>query len=217
LIFLKLLLDIFFIYISNVFPWVFPHLRKPPILFPLPRASMTVLPNLPTHSPTPVLCPGIPLPWGIENPQAQGSLLPLMPTRDIFGQNQYVPPCVLFGWSSSPQELQWRKGVWPVDTIAPSTGLQNPSAPSVPSPTPPSGTSSSVQWLASSILLCICQALSEPLRRQPYQASISKHFPASTISSRFGDCIWDGSPDGVELKVLIPMSHSSQPPLTPVS
>jgi hypothetical protein len=71
-------------------------------------------------------------------------------------------------------------------------GVQTPSAPSVPSKTPPC----SVQWLAPIFLLCICQALAEPLRRQPYQASISKHFLASTISSGFGGCIWDGFPGG---------------------
>jgi hypothetical protein len=64
--------------------------------------------------------------------------------------------------------------------------LQTPSTPSVPSSTPPSGTLSSVQWLTVNILLCICQTLSQPLRRQPYQSSISKHFPASIIMSRSG-------------------------------
>ena len=48
-----------------------------------------------------------------------------------------------------------------------------------------------VQWLAVSFL-CICQALTEPLRRQPSQASICKHFLASTIMSGFGGYIWDG-------------------------
>jgi hypothetical protein len=49
----------------------------------------------------------------------------------------WVAPCVFFSWWFSPWEL-W--GVWPVDTVAPSMGLQTSSAPSVPSPTPPSGT-----------------------------------------------------------------------------
>ena len=34
-----------------------------------------------------------------------------------------VPPCVPFGWWSSPQELQ---GFWPVDTAASPMGLQTP-------------------------------------------------------------------------------------------
>jgi hypothetical protein len=63
------------------------------------------------------------------------------------------------------------------------------------------GSPSSVQYLAASFLLCICQALAKPLRRQPYQASISKHFPASTITSEFGGCIWDGSPDLLFFKI----------------
>ena len=36
----------------------------------------------------------------------------------------------------------------------------------------------------------------EPLRRQLYQAPVSKHLLASTIVSGFGNCIWDGSPGG---------------------
>ena len=43
-------------------------------------------------------------------------------------------------------------------------------------------------------LHCICQALEEPLRRQLYQAPVSKHLLASTIVSEFDACIWDGSP-----------------------
>jgi hypothetical protein len=71
--------------------------------------------------------------------------------------------------------------------------MQTPSAPSVSSSTPSSGMPCSVQGLAESIQLCICQALAESLKRQPYQALISKHFPTSTIASGFGDCVWDGS------------------------
>jgi hypothetical protein len=71
-----------------------------------------------------------------------------------------------------------------------------PSAPSVLSLTPLLGMPCSVQWLAVSIHLCICQALAEPLRRQLYQAPVSKHFLASTVVSRFGNCIWDESPGG---------------------
>jgi hypothetical protein len=63
------LLDIFFIYISNVIP--FPNfLSKNPLSSPL-------FPCSPTH---PLLLPGIgiPLYWGIEPSQDQGPLLPLM-------------------------------------------------------------------------------------------------------------------------------------------
>jgi hypothetical protein len=50
--------------------------------------------------------------------------------------------------------------------------------------------------MAVSIHICICQAQPEPLRRQLYQTPVSKHLLASTIVSRFGKCIWDGSPGG---------------------
>jgi hypothetical protein len=43
----------------------------------------------------------------------------------------------------------------------------------------------SVQWMAVSIPFCICQALAEHLRRQPYQVPVSKHLLASTIVSVF--------------------------------
>jgi len=44
------------------------------------------------------------------------------------------------------------------------------------------------------ICLCIFQALAEPLRRQLYQAPISKQFLTSPIVSGFGACMWDGFP-----------------------
>jgi hypothetical protein len=81
-------------------------------------------------------------------------------------------------------------------------GLQTPSAPSVLSLTPPLGTQCSVQRLAVSIPLCICQALAEPLRRQLYQTPVNKHFLASTIVSALGNCIWDGSHMGQSLDGL---------------
>jgi hypothetical protein len=105
----------------------------------------------------------------------------------------WVPPCVFFGWWFSPWEL-WE--FWLVDTVVLPMGLQTPSALSVLSLSPPLGTPSSVQWLAASICLCTCQALVEPLRRQPYQAPVRKNFLASTIGSGFGDCTWDGSLGG---------------------
>jgi Ni/Fe-hydrogenase subunit HybB-like protein len=53
-----------------------------------------------------------------------------------------------------------------------------------------------VQCLAACIHICIGQDLAEPLRRQLYQALVSKHFLASAIVSGFGVCIWGGSPGG---------------------
>jgi hypothetical protein len=73
--------------------------------------------------------------------------------------------------------------------------LQTPSAPYFLSLAPSLGTLCSAQWMAVSIYFCICQALAEPLRRELYQAPVSKHLLASTTVSGFGDCKWDGSPD----------------------
>jgi hypothetical protein len=50
--------------------------------------------------------------------------------------------------------------------------------------------------MAVSIKFCICEALTEPLKRQVYQAPVIKLLLASTIVSGFGGCIWDGSPGG---------------------
>jgi hypothetical protein len=79
--------------------------------------------------------------------------------------------CTL-GWWFSPWEL-W--GYWLVHIVVPSMGLQTPPAPWVLSLVPPLGTLCSIQRMAASIHLCICQALAEPLRRQLYQAPVSKH------------------------------------------
>jgi hypothetical protein len=84
-----------------------------------------------------------------------------------------------------------------VDIVVLPMGLQTRLALSVLSLTSPSiGTMCSVQWMAVSICLCICQALAELLRRQLHQAPVSMHLLASTIVSGFGDCIWEGSPSG---------------------
>jgi hypothetical protein len=66
------LLDIFFIYISNVI--TFPGFCSENPLFPLPS------PCSPTH-PLPLPGPGIPLYWGTDPSQDQGPLLPLITTR----------------------------------------------------------------------------------------------------------------------------------------
>ena len=57
-------------------------------------------------------------------------------------------------------------GVWLVDIVVLPVGLQTHSAPWVLSLAPSLGTLCSVQWLAESIHLCICQVLLESLRKQ---------------------------------------------------
>ena len=75
----------------------------------------------------------------------------------------WIPPYVsLVGGLVSGREL-WV--VQLVDIVLP-MGLQTPSAPSVLPLTPPLGSLCSVWWLATSIYICIGQALAEPLRRQ---------------------------------------------------
>ena len=63
--------------------------------------------------------------------------------------------------------------------------LQTPSAPGFLSLAPSLEILCSAQWMAMSIHFCISQALAEPLRRQLYQAPVSKNLLASTIVSRF--------------------------------
>ena len=84
-----------------------------------------------------------------------------------------------------------------VDIVVLPMGLQTLSALSVLPLTPPLGSPCSVRFLTVSIHVCIGQDLTEPLRRQLYQAPVSKHFLASAIVSGFGVCIWDGSPGRV--------------------
>jgi hypothetical protein len=73
-------------------------------------------------------------------------------------------------------------------------GLETPSAPLILSLVPSLGTLCSAQWLAVSTHFCIFQALAEPLRREIYQAPVSKNLLASKTVSGFGDCVWDGFP-----------------------
>ena len=103
----------------------------------------------------------------------------------------WVPPWIHFGWWFSPWKIwgEWGLVGW---YYCSSYGLQTPSAPSVFSLTPPLGTQCSVQWLASSTHHCICQALTEPLKKQLYHTPVSMHFLASTIVSGFGDSMWGG-------------------------
>ena len=98
---------------------------------------------------------------------------------------------VLFGWWFTPWEIL---GYWLVHIVVPLMGRQAFSAPWILSLASSLETLCSVQWLAESIHLCICQALAEPLKRQLYQTPVSKHLLASTIVSGFDYCIWVGSP-----------------------
>jgi hypothetical protein len=69
-------LDIFFIYISNVFPF-------PDLSFENPPSPCLYYSAPPPTNSLPSSCPGIPLHLGIEHPQAQGPLLLLMSNKAI--------------------------------------------------------------------------------------------------------------------------------------
>jgi hypothetical protein len=104
-----------------------------------------------------------------------------------------MSPTMCFLWWFSPRELC---RYWLVHIVVPPMGLQTLSAHWVLSVAPSLGTLCSVQSMAVSIHFCICQTLAEPLRRQLYQAPVSKLLLASTIVFGFGGCICDGSPGG---------------------
>jgi len=148
----------------------------------------------PTHPLLPH-CPGIPYTGALnlQEPRASPFIDPWQayPLLHVWLE-PWFPPCVLGGWWLSPWE-PW--GVWWIDIVL-SMGLQTPSAPSVLSLTPPLGTLGSVQWLAVSIHICIFQTMEEPLRRQLYQAPVSKLFLASAIVTGFVMVLCDGSPGG---------------------
>jgi hypothetical protein len=154
----------------------------PKTRYPIPPASMRVLP----HTPTPAFPPWHSPHRGIQVLRDQGPLLLLKPNKAILATyvaGAVVAPCVLFGRWFSPWEL-WGGEVWLVGGVILPRGLQIPSVPSVLSLTP-LRTPCTVQWLAASIHLCIYQALAEPLRRQLYQAPVSKYILPPTVVSGF--------------------------------
>jgi hypothetical protein len=121
---------------------------------------------------------------------------PIRPSAATYVAGAWVHPCVLFGWWFISWDLWWRGGGELVGWYCSSYGIANPFSSFIPFSNFSIGTLCSVQCLAVSSHLCICQTRAEPFMRQLYQTSVSKYFWASTIVSGFGDCIWDGSPGG---------------------
>jgi hypothetical protein len=159
-----------------------------PIPLPLPLWGC-----FPTH---PLLFshPGIPVHWGIEQPQAQGPLLPLMPNKAIL--------CHICNWNHGSLHMYSSVG-GPAPGSSTGFGLLTLLLPPWGCKSPQilwsllhllhqGRQAQSNGWLqaSSSLFVRFWQSLSG----DSYHASISKHFPASTIKSRFGGCIWDGSP-----------------------
>jgi hypothetical protein len=157
----------------------------------LPPASMRVLPHPPTHSCLPALEFLDTEASSLQRTKVLSSLLGYLLLR--MQLEPWITPCVLFDLWLSTWELC---GVWLVDIVIPPMGLQTHSAPWVLSLVAPLGNPCSLYWLAESIHLCICQALTEPQKRQLCQAPVSKHLLTSETMSGFGDCIWDWYPGG---------------------
>ena len=138
------LMDILFLYISNVIN--FPDYHPPENPYPTPLLLLYGYSH--THPPTPA-SPNC-LHCSIKLSGDQGSLLSLMPHKTILCYNMqlepWVPSCVLLGWWFRSWEL------WLVDIVVLSMGYQTHSTLSVISLTPPLGTLWSVQWLAVFII-----------------------------------------------------------------
>ena len=100
---------------------------------------------------------------------------------------------MLFGWWFSPWKL-WE--YWLVHIVVPSRWLQRPSAHWVLSLAPSLGTLYILQLVAVRIHFCIYKELTEPLKRQLYQAPVNHILLDSETKSGFGDCLWDGSQGG---------------------
>ena len=127
----------YFLYLQfKCFPLSRFPLWNPPIPFSYPFLYEAALPPTFSHPPAlAVPCTGAPNSSGPKGSpptdvQQDHPLSHMWPVT-------WVSPFVLFSFWSSSQELQ---GYWPVESFAPSMGLQTHSAPPVPSTSPPSGT-----------------------------------------------------------------------------
>jgi hypothetical protein len=162
--------------------------RTPTIISPL--ASMRVCPHPSTHSWLPTLAFSYNGTSSLlRTKDLSSQWYPTRPYSAAYADGATGFPRVLFGWWFNPWE-PWPGSIWLVDNDV------LPSAPLDLSPTLPLGTACLVQWLAVSIHLCTCEALSKSLRRQVYQAPVSKYFLASILVSGLSNFIWDKSPGG---------------------
>jgi hypothetical protein len=162
------LMVILFIYNSNVIP--LPGFPSDPPLIPLTSPCLHEGAPPPTHPLLPPH-PGISLHLVIKPSQDQGPLLPLMPDKAML--------CYICGWSHGSLHVYSVVGslvpgsfggVWLVDIVVLPMRLQTPSAPSALYFS--IGVLCSVRWLAASIQICISKALTDRLRRHPYQAPV---------------------------------------------
>ena len=146
----------YFLYLHfKCYPLSWSPPKKKTNSFP-PLASMWVFP----HSPTPISSPLHSLTLGHPAVTGSRAVSPIdaQQTHPLLHMQlePWVPPCGLLGWWFSPWELC---RVWLVDIFALSVWLQTSLAPLVLSLTRPLGSPCSVQYLAASICLSICQTL----------------------------------------------------------
>jgi hypothetical protein len=151
----------------------------------LPESHYPIPPSLLTNLCTPAYLSRNSLTLGHQAFSRLRSFLPIdaqqgHPLLDM-QLEPWLAPCVLYGWCFRHWQ-HWGAGEQcSLVHIVPPMELKAPSAPSGLSLAPPLRILCAVQWLVESIYLCICQALAKPLRRQLYQAPVSKYLLASTI------------------------------------
>jgi hypothetical protein len=158
----------------------------PPFLASSPPPPPRLYEGAYPPTPTSRHLPSTSLHWGIEPPQNQGPLLPIMSDKSIL--------CYIWGWSYGSLHVYSSVG-----------GL-------VPGSSGESGwlillifrwccnlPNSSIGIPALSLMVgcehphLYWSDIGRASRGQLYQAPVSKHFLASAILPGFGGCIWDGS------------------------
>ena len=157
-----------------------------PYPIPPPLASMRVLSH-PIIHPLPSSCLSIPLHWGIKHPQAQGPLLPLMSNKAIL--------CHICGQCHGLLHVYSLVG-GPVPGSSRGSGLLTLLLPPWGCK-PPQLLQSLLQLLHQGPMVgCKHLSLYLSVSGRAFQETAissshlqSKHFPALTIASKFGDCI----------------------------
>jgi hypothetical protein len=179
-----LLLDIFFIYISNVIP--FPGLSsKNPLSHPPSPCLYEGAPHLPTHSHLPALA--VPYNGASNTLRPKGRSSHWCPTRPSSATYvaEAMSPFMCTLWLvvlslGAPGGLASWHCCCPME-------LQTPSAPSVPS--------NGWLWASAFVFARLWQSLPGDSHIR-FPSQVNKHFPASTIAFRFSDCVRDGSSGG---------------------
>jgi hypothetical protein len=142
--FFILLLDILFIYISNVITFPSPPFQKKK------PTHLSLIPLLlwgcsPTHQPTPASppCHSLTLGHWAFTGSRTSSLIDAQQGQSLLHMwlKPWIPQCLLYGWWFSPWKLRL------VDIVVLPMGLQTPSAPLVLSLTPPMDFPCPFQWM----------------------------------------------------------------------